>query len=257
MYSLPEVAGATRAWWSGLAHHFARAGIGGVPAALTHPKNVYGHWTEPNLLFSQTCGFPLTHDLAGKVRYVATPRYEAPGCSGAYYCSFIVVGEDSPAVDLADLKGGVCAVNGTDSQSGYNVLRAMAAPLAQGRPFFSRTVVSGGHRASIVLVRHGTADVAAIDCVTHALLSSHAPDVLRGTRVLCRSLPAPGLPYVTAGSAPADLLERLRDGLFAALADPNLVGTRAALLLAGAEVLADDAYDVIPEMERAGVSLSP
>jgi hypothetical protein len=47
---------------------------------------------------------------------------------------------------------------------------------------------------------------------------------------------------VTAAGCPADHLARLRAGLLAALADPDLEACRAALLLIGATVLPAAAY---------------
>ena len=256
MYDLPELAAATTAWWQGMAEHLSRAGIAGVPPELVCADDPYTHWTPPNLLFSQTCGYPLTHALKGRVCYVATPCYAAPGCHGPNYCSQVIVSEASPAVGMQDLKDARCAVNGMDSQSGYNALRALVAPYAEEGRFFSGVTISGGHRESAALVGRGEADVAALDCVTHALLAAHVPQALAGTRVLCQTPSAPGLPYVTAVSASTDLVARLREGLFSALADPRLAQTRASLLIAGAEVLSDSAYDAILDMEAAGLNLT-
>ncbi len=46
---------------------------------------------------------------------------------------------------------------------------------------------------------------------------------LDGTRVLCRSGSAPGLPYVTAAAADEDMLRRLRTALFNALASVSML----------------------------------
>ncbi|MGE0653812.1 MAG: phosphate/phosphite/phosphonate ABC transporter substrate-binding protein [Alphaproteobacteria bacterium] len=253
MYDLPEAAAATAAWWQGLARAFRAEGVADVPDRLTAPVSIRDHWRRPDLLFSQTCGYPLTHGLAGRVRLVATPAYAARGCSGARYCSLLIVAEGSPAINLADLRGRRCAFNGKDSQSGYNVLRAMAAPLARGARFFASATETGGHRASIAAVARGEADLCAVDCVTHALLARHAPSALSGTRVLGESPPAPGLPYVTAGDADDDLVARLRAGLDRALADPSLVAARDDLLIVGAEALPLTAYGVLVEMETAAM----
>src|SRR3546814_14970061 len=86
----------------------------------------------------------------------------------------------------------------------------MAAPLARGVAFFGSALESGVHRASIAAVGAGQADLCAVDCVTHALLQMHAPAALSGTRVLMRSPPAPGLPYVTNAKASDDLVDALR-----------------------------------------------
>ena len=46
---------------------------------------------------------------------------------------------------------------------------------ASGGRFFSRVVTSGSHPASVAAVARGEADVAAIDCVTYALLDRYLP----------------------------------------------------------------------------------
>ncbi len=94
------------------------------------------------------------------------------------------------------------------------------------------------------------ADVAAVDSVTYRLLELYQPAAVAGLRVLAWSEQVPGLPYVARAGAGPDILERLRDGLMAALADPDLNTAREALLLTGAEILAPEAYGRIVEMEQ-------
>jgi ABC-type phosphate/phosphonate transport system substrate-binding protein len=254
MYDLPELCAATDAWWQGLARAFRREGLADVPDALDRRPDYEQVMLSPDLLFSQTCGYPLTHALAGKVTLLATPRYVVEDCEAADYCSLVIVAAGSPAADIAALRGSRCAINGTDSQSGCNALRALVAPLAEGGRFFGRVAVSGSHRASIGLVASGQADVAAIDCVTHALLNRHRPAALAGTRVLCRTAAAPNLPYVTRVDADDDLLARLRGGLQRAMADPTLTTVRDSLMLAGVAVLPLSAYDRIAAMEAAAIA---
>jgi ABC-type phosphate/phosphonate transport system substrate-binding protein len=254
MYDLPEMRAATDAWWRGLARAFRREGIADVPDSLDRRERYADVWTLPDLLFSQTCGYPLTHALAGRVELVATPCYGAEGCEGPGYCSFVIVGADSTASTIGDLRGARCAINGLDSQSGYNALRALAAPMAKDGRFFSSVAITGGHQASLALVASGQADIATIDCVTHGLLARHRPQDLVATRVLCRTASALGLPYVTRVGAGAELLRRLRSGLDRAFADPQLDDARGALLLAGTAVLPLAAYDRIREMESAAIA---
>jgi len=249
MYDLAEVRTATDAWWKGLCAALNRAGVPDVPEVLTRGPDPRQWWCAPDLLFAQTCGYPLTHALAGVVRLVATPAYSAPGCDGALYRSVIVVAADSPVRGLGDLRGAVGAFNGRDSQSGYNALRASLAPHARDGRFLARVVETGEHVRSVAAVITGEADVCAVDCVTHALLARYRPAALEGSRVLACTGAAPALPYVTRGTASEDDLRRLRAGLRAALADPDLAGAREALLIAGAEVLPESAYRRIVEME--------
>lgn len=254
MYDLPELREATNAWWAGLAEAFRRAGIKGVPETLERGGEMADPWHSPHLLFSQTCGYPLTHALAGLLQPLATPCYAVPGCEGARYSSAIVVRTDDSAHGLDDLRGRVCAVNGAESQSGYNTLRHSLAPLAEGARFFADVVVTGGHAASLAAVAAGRADVAAVDCVTFALLSRSRPAAVAGLRVLDWSEAAPGLPYVTRADADAALLRRLRAGLMNALADPDLAEPRDALCLCGAEVLPIAEYGCIDRMEAEAIA---
>jgi ABC-type phosphate/phosphonate transport system substrate-binding protein len=251
MYDLSEVEKATDSWWAGLARGFRREGLDDVPDRLRRDGGGSAHWLAPDLLFSQACGYPLMHAFADRLQLVATPCYEAPGCSGPSYSSLVIVRADAPVRDFAALRGSVAVINSVDSQSGYSALRALVAPLHRRGRFFADVVESGGHAASIEMVAAGQADVAAIDCVTHALLDRHRPDVLVGTRLLCRSAAAPGLPYVTAAGASADTVRRLQAGLFRALSEPDLAAARDALLLVDAEVLPLSAYGRIREMEAA------
>lgn len=250
MYDLPEVREATDEWWSGLAGHFRDAGIAGAPDRLNRDIAAKDAWRDPALLFSQTCGYPLTHEFRGRLTVVATPAYQAAGCDGADYCSYLVVRDGAAAGSIADLRGSVAAVNGMDSQSGWNALAAAVAPFAEGDGFFSRIELSGAHAESIAMVRDGGADVAAIDAVTLALIERHRPAALHGIRRLAETPAAPGLPYVTRRGADAGLVEALWLGLQAAVADPSLAAVRDALLIDGAERLAIGAYDRILAIEK-------
>jgi ABC-type phosphate/phosphonate transport system substrate-binding protein len=250
MYDLPEVRPALDAWWAGLAHHLAREGVSDVPAALPHGAPPDASWSRPDLLLSQCCGYDLRNGYTGALRVLATPCYGAPGCVGPAYASIVVVAADAPARSLDDLRGGVCAINGWTSHSGMNALRALIAPRSRGGRFFARIAVSGSHRASLAMVARGEADVAAIDCVVHALLARHRPGALTGTRPLGRTPKAPAPPFVTSASAGDATVERLRAALFRAFDDASLEAARANLLLAGIEVLPRAAYARIRAFER-------
>lgn len=250
MYWMPELARPTADWWAGLARHWRAAGLREVPAQSEQPEDLYGLWLAPDLFFAQTCGYPLTHELRGKVTLVATPCYGAPGCAGSDYNSRIIVRADSGISSLADLAGKVAAINSHDSQSGWNALRHSLVPALNGA--FPRVIETGGHRRSVAAVREGRADVAAIDCVTFARLAAVAPQELEGLRVIAESAAAPALPYITRKDIPADDLQRLRDGLRAAVADPALTEARQAMMIRDIVLLPEQAYDRILEMEAAG-----
>ena len=254
MYDLPPVQRATDAWWAGLARACRAEGIKEVPAALSRDRPREDLWRDPGLLIGQTCGYPLLKEFSADLEILATPIYLAPGCEGASYRSLILVREDSPAATLGDLRGGVCAINDWQSQSGMNVLRHALAPLAEGARFFAEVKVAGKHQHSIALIAAGEADLAAIDCVSHALTARHDPASLAGTRVLAETEAAPLLPYVTSSHTDLDRRARLRAALYRAVNDPDLAEVRAALLIGGFadRQLAD--YAVMLEMEAEAVA---
>ena len=255
MYDLPEVREATRVWWESVARGLVRAGVLASAPPLIEGEPAERAWKDPRLLFSQTCGYPLTHAFAGRLTPLATPCYAAPGCEGHCYSSVLVVAASSRASGVEALRGGRVAVNYRGSHSGYNVLRAVVAPLARGRPFFATVIESGAHPASLDLVARGEADLASIDCVTHALLARHRPRALAGTRVLGRTMRAPALPYVTAAHADPATVAGMRAALRHALADPRSARARTDLLIAGLHFLDVEDYAPIDAIERAALDL--
>jgi ABC-type phosphate/phosphonate transport system substrate-binding protein len=254
MYWLPELAWATEIWWDALRRHWRAAGLSAAPAVSREPAELYELWLAPDLFFAQTCGYPLTHKLRDQVALVATPCYAAPGCEGPTYRSFIIVHEDSGIEDIAGLAGKTAGINGYDSQSGWNVLRRALAPVLKGEDF-PRVIETGAHRKSVAAVCARKVDVAAIDCVTYALLRQVAPQEIEELRVIAASERAPSLPYITRKDIAPDDLQRLRAGLQAAMADPDLVDVRRALLLSGVEVLPESAYAAILDIEAQGLRL--
>jgi ABC-type phosphate/phosphonate transport system substrate-binding protein len=252
MYDFEPVRQATDAWWKGLARAFRLQGIQNVPERLTRSQAERA-WRRPDLLLSQMCGFPLVRYRGPKPRLVATPCYRAPGCEGPDYCSVIIVHANDPARQMADLRGRVVAVNGRDSHAGYHVLLSMVAPLAKpGGRFFGRQIITGSHVGSLAAIEAREADVASIDAVTYGLMKRYMANALAGFRVLGRSPRAPGLPYVTAATASDELIQRMREALVDALAEPDLAACRDDLLISGAKLLPIEAYDRIDAMARLG-----
>lgn len=233
MYDIPEVAAANDAWWAGIARHLAAAGVANVPSGLSRPGEGADFWLRPDMLFSQTCGYPLVTELAGKARLLAVPCYDAPGCRGADYSSLIIVGSDGIWKEFGELRGATCAVNSANSWSGHHALRVLIAQEGGRGGLLCSAIESGSHAASIAAVAAGRADFAAIDCVTHAILSRYRPDAVLGTRILCRTPAMPGLPLIAGKAAEEGEIEAMREGLSAAAVDPELAGIREALGITG------------------------
>lgn len=249
MYDLPELLATHEAFWQGLRRHLVAHGFADAPQHLDWPGDLNAHWRAPGLFLSQTCGYPLKRGLAGRVALVGVPLYNAPGCSGFLYSSALIVPAASSWSDIAALQGRRAAHNGADSQSGYSALRHAVAPHARNGRFFGQVIGTTRHEESIDLVGRGAADIAAIDCVTLALLGRHQPARLAGTRVIGFTTPVAGLPFITARTRSADEIARLRAALAEAFADPGLAETRAALLLGGIAFPGLSAYDDIDRLE--------
>ena len=233
---------ALEAFWRALRPRLARAGLQDLPERLSWPTELLAHWRDPALLLGQTCGYPLVTELAGQVRVVGSLLYDAPGCEGVRNRSQLVVRSDDPATSIEQLRGRTVAYNSSDSQSGYNALRSLVAPLAGDGRFFGRSIETGRHRSSVEAVRDGRADIASIDCISLAGFRRNLPDSVLGLRVLCETDDFAGLPLVTSLQTDDATLALLRRALAATIADPANASTCADLLLIGFEPLEYAAY---------------
>lgn len=251
MYDPPGLGDATDRLWAAIAAACRAEGLADAPPALDRARPHREVWRDPTLFFSQICGYPLVHQLAGRVRVVATPRYAVPACAGAAYRSHCVVRRDRATARLDDLRGAVAVANETDSHSGMSAFRALVAPLAGGGRFFGGVVWSGSHLASLEMVARGEADVAAIDCVTFALLERLRPELTGAVRPIALTAACPAPPYITAAATGDAELAAMRRALAAVAVDPAHAAVRAALLIDGFDVLPEDAYAAVLELEEA------
>ncbi len=255
MYVAPSVVvDAQHRLWSFLRDRLRDQGVARVPDALNGEISHDKAWLDPHLLFAQTCGFPFVKRLKGRVRLVATPVYDAPGCLGPTMVSVVITRANGAPANLAASAGMTVAINEPGSNSGYNLLRAAIAPLAGARPFFGGMVETGGHLASIEAVRSGKADLAAIDCITYDLLRRHAPERIEGLAILAETPSGPNLPFITGLSTSDEDVTALREALKAAVTAPELADARAILGLKDVVVLDEGAYDVLLDYERAAIA---
>jgi len=217
MYDWPERRAGTDALWARLRDALRAAGFD-APDALTRTDDPRDLWLSEDLLLGETCTYPLETILAGKVRYVATPVHDAPGCGQGTYRSVLVApgdGEDmpppaAPGAQLPDRLAGPLAANEPGSMSGYIALARDCE--RAGRQMPADIVWTGSHRASIRAVAAGRADIAAIDCVTWRIARDHESAAAE-VRVVGWTAERPGLPLITNGAMTDADIARLREAI--------------------------------------------
>ncbi|NRG17674.1 PhnD/SsuA/transferrin family substrate-binding protein [Rhizobiales bacterium] len=252
MYDWPEVRAETDRLWQALAHELRDADFDS-PSGLCREIDAQAAWADPHLLIGQTCGLPFVSRLKGRVSLVGAPAYALEDCGPGEYCSALVVRADDPAGGLGGLRGRRVAYNMEGSQSGHAAMLAAVAPFARGGRFFAEALATGSHRASVRAVAQGKADIAAVDAVSWELAKRHEPSASR-LRVLLRTYPTPGLPFITA-LRPADELRRIAEAVAEGIGGLDR-GTKEALLLTGFVPFSEADYDVISarlaEAQRLG-----
>ena len=172
-----------------------------APESLTRGEAAYWPaWVAPDLILSQTCGYPFRARLHDRVTYVGTPDYGVTGCPPGHYRSVLVVRSGDPRQTLADFDGAPFAYNEALSQSGWAAPQVHAARVGIRLP---PAVETGGHRRSALAVAEGRADIAALDAVTWALMLDEEPTLATRLRVIAMTDPTPGLPLIAAAGADA------------------------------------------------------
>ncbi|WP_397451775.1 phosphate/phosphite/phosphonate ABC transporter substrate-binding protein [Pseudomonas sp. NA-150] len=167
-------------------------------------------WLSPNLLLSQTCGYPLMTALRGKVRVIGRPDYQLPHSANGNHCSLLLARNEDPRTELAQFYDSHGLINNEDSNSGMNLLRHRIAFLQRDGRFFASVSLTGGHRDSLRWLREGKGDLAAIDSVTYDYLARDASEEVAGLRVIERSALSPTLPYIGPVTLDAAQAERVR-----------------------------------------------
>lgn len=195
MYDLPALQGANDRYWQAI-----RARLGQGPERLTRGGDLRAQWLHPDLVLSQTCGYPYRAHLHGKVTLVGTPDYRLPGCPPGHYRSIFVARADDARDSLDAFRDARFAFNEALSQSGW------AAPLTHARALgfaFEHLCETGGHLNSALAVAEGQADLAALDALTWVFLQRHH-EVARSLKEVDATVPTPVLPYICAKGRDGD-----------------------------------------------------
>jgi ABC-type phosphate/phosphonate transport system substrate-binding protein len=255
MYNLPEMREVNARFWETLRGLLVEAGLREVPESLTFDRLPVPERIGPEVLFSQTCGYPLETIFAGQAIRLGTPCYAAPGCDGPTHCGLFIVPAGSAARELSDLRGGIFVFNNRHSNSGMNLPRRALADIADGRSFFSKVVETGSHPGNLDRIARGEADATAVDNVTYAFWCHYRPEAARQVRVLARTPASPAIPSVTSFATPPATVAILRDALTRLGREPHTATARAGLWITGIVDVPAAAYRRLLEYEREAAEL--
>lgn len=244
MYDRPELRAETDRYWALIRDELAARGIDAPEALRRGDAVLMPQWQDPALILSQTCGFPYRAKLHGQVDLVGTPDFGNAGCAPGFYRSVLIVRADDPRATLAAFDGARIAYNDPLSQSGW------AAPINHATTQGIRLlpgVETGSHRASVLAVADGRADLAAIDALTWRLISDF--EDTSGIKVVGATDPTPALPYITAKGRDAPTIF---DAVAAAIdrlpqADRDRLHLRGIVRIPAADYLA---VPIPPEPDR-------
>ncbi len=177
----------------------------------------------------------------------------APQVNGeTVYYSVLLVPENSPAQDIADLRGGIFAFTDPMSNTGRNYPTSLVQQFDETPDrFFGRTFYTYSHDDAIRAVANHVADGAAVDSLVYEHLLARSPELGQHTRVIHRSPPF-GIPPVVVGPHVRPQLAAQLQTILIHMAD-DLDG-QAALVTAGFErfvPITDSAYDSVRELEES------
>ncbi len=187
-YDLPVRQPQLDAFWSVLRNELHRLSAPLLPDRLPLPETLNRHtplveqWAHPALLLSQCCGPDLFTPQAQELVPIARPVFaDLDGTPGQYFSHIVTArGREHGG-------SGRFVINSASSRSGGAALFEWAA--ASGIDC-DQVLISGAHASSLDYLRHGWADLAAIDAHSWPLLDT------RGITIIGRSTEAPTPPFV-------------------------------------------------------------
>lgn len=208
----------------------------GLPRS--EPDDLWAHWHDPDLLFTQTCGLPFAMGLHAHLTLIGAPDFRLAGCPPGYYNSVLLTRADDAREQIADFTEARVAYTQPHSQSGWGALYAFATERGTR---LRNLVETGSHAASAEALLAEQVDLASLDAQTFRLLCREDPRIA-ALRILARTPPQPATPYVTHFADEADDLRRRLGHAIAALTAED----RETLGLFGLVTIPREAYLALP-----------
>lgn len=241
--------------WRTLLEHIAEEAeveLTYVPYPAPRPLEVL--WSREDLGAVLMCGYAIALGLAPVIP-IAAPIPRAPWAAGrAVYRSDLIVRQDAPYSRLEESFGARAGWTVEHSHSGFNAFRHhLLAYRTPARPRLYSEMLGNLVTARNVLdrVREGRIEVGPLDAYWHMLIARHAPELVRGVRVLASTALAPMPPFVAARGAPAQMIERLRTAFSRAATRDWFAPLAELLLLEGFGEVTVESFAPLLEWDRA------
>lgn len=211
-----------------------------TPASLRWDGDAHDHWTDPDCVVAQACGWPVVTSLHGHVEVVGAFTLSLDDGDDHRYRSVVMANRPVALADLVAERA-TAAVNAPDSLSGWVSL--LVAAVGPGGAWPGPVQWTGGHVESLRALRDGRADVASIDALSLAFVRRDDPDLVDGLHEIDRGPWVPSLPVVVRAGTPARWVDGLRHAIVDAFDSRELAGASDDLLIDGFAPLEDRDYE--------------
>jgi len=241
MYSVNAATAA--AWRTLLEWVVDRAAVDAEFVDYPAPQPLPLLWARDDLACALMCGYPFSRAQPQPVPLAAPVPTPESYCNKAAYWTCVVVRVDSAIRTLRDTFTHRMAYTTTDSQSGYQALRALVA--GESHPLWSMVGPLVTPRRVVEAVLAGEADAGPVDSYAFDLMRLSEPQLVAPLRVVATTRPT-AIPLLVASRAvPIGEIERLRQALAQVEHERELAGVRAALLLRRFAAVDAQAYSAL------------
>ena len=251
LYALPENEAARSVFWQAVRTELERQGITDMPDGLDFKRPTVPERIDPEMRFSQVCGYPLQKMFGGQATILGAPIYDDEHCDGPTHTGAFVVHRDAPYRTLEDLRGCRFGAIARHSNSAMNLPRRAIADIAGGAQFFG-SIADGSPAQSgnLVKVAEKQIDATCVDNMTFTFFAQSRPEAARSLRILAVTTPSPSIPFVTSRATDGETTEALRRALRRVGTAPEWEMVRSAMLLKEIVEIDDGAYDTLLDYER-------
>ncbi len=206
-----------------------------------------------DLAFVCTSAYIDGHDAFG-MQLLAAPQVN----DAAVYHSLLIVPANSPAQQMADLRGKVFAFTDPMSYTGRVYPTSLVLQLEESpEKFFARTFYTYNHDDAIRAVAEGLADGAAVDSLVYDFALKRDPALAQQVRIIHRSPPFGIPPVVISPQLRPQLKVTLQDLLLGMADDPQGQQALSTLGIERFVAIDDQAYDTVRQLINEVGRLKP